>query len=159
MRKVFYIGLALTSVGAFLYYKRQVNLLKKVSFGLGKVKILEKSPESWKSEITLLVKNNSEIDFTLRGWNFDILMNNMQVSKITDTNQKISVKANGGITPISFIVEFSPKQFGLLDIVSQLLETRKDTGITIEGNLSISSGFIIANKMPINYSFKLKDFM
>jgi hypothetical protein len=158
MRKVFFIGLALTGVGAYLYYKRQVNLLKKMSFSVKNVKILEKSPELWKSEITLLVKNDSEISFTLTRWNFDILINNEQVTKISDNNQKILVQANGGVTPLTFIVDFSPKKFGLLDIVAQFLETRENTKITIDGNVSIYSGLLMTNKSPVNFTFQLKDF-
>ena len=158
MRKFFFIGLALTGVGAYLHYKRQVNLLKKMSISVGNIKILEKSPELWKSQITLLVKNNSEISFTLTGWNFDILINNEQVSKISDTNQKLSVKPNGGTTPVTFIVDFNPKVFGLLDIVAQFLETRKNTKITIDGNVSIYSGLLMTTKSPVNFTFQLKDF-
>lgn len=159
MRKVFFLGLALTGFGAYLYYKRQVNLLKNMSFSIQDVKILEKSPEKWKAQITLLVRNDSDIPFTLTGWNFDLLINNEQVSKITDNKKDISVGANGGVTPLTFVADFSPKQFGLLDIVAQLIDTGKNTNITLDGNVSVYSGLLMSNKSPVNITWKLQDFM
>jgi LEA14-like dessication related protein len=159
MRKIFFLGLALTGFGAYFYYNRQVNLLKNMKYSIQDVKILDRSQKLWRAEITLNVKNNSDIPFTLTGWNFDLSINNEQVSKILDTKQKISVGANGGVTPLKFIVEFSPENYGLLDIVASLINTGKKTNITIDGNVSVYSGLLMSNKSPVNITWKLQDFM
>ena len=89
----------------------------------------------------------------------DVLVNNEQVSKISDNKQKVSVGANGGVTPLSFIVEFNPKNYGLLDILATLLDTGKGTQITIQGNVSVYSGLLITTKSPVDFTYTLEDFI
>ncbi len=159
MRKIFFVGLAMTGIGAYLYYRRQVDLLYAMSYSIAGVEMLERNPDLWKAKITMNVKNCSEIPFTLTGWNFDILVNNEQVSKITDNKQKVSVGANGGVTPLSFIVEFNPKNYGLLDILATLIDTGKGTQITIQGNVSVYSGLFITTKSPVDFTYTFEDFI
>ena len=159
MRKIFFVGLALSSVGAYLYYRRQVNLLYNVSYSIGGFKILERNANIFKVEITMLVKNCSELPLTITGYNLDVLVNNEQVTKIVDSGKSQTLQPNGGVSPITFVASFNPKEYGLLDIIASLIDTGKGTNITIQGNVSLYSGLLISNKHSVELNFKLEDFI
>ena len=158
MRKwIFLSGLALTGVGAYAYYKKQIGILSAMTTKLSSVKMQEQTPESWGAEVTLTITNNSEIPFTITGWNIDVLMNNEQVTKVVNNKEKFKISANGGTSPVKMLVSFNPKNLGLFDVVASLL--RKDkTRISFVGNIQAKSG-IFKTKVPIEQSYKLGDFI
>jgi len=159
MRKIFLLGLGLSGLGVYWYYKRQVDLLYKMKYSIADVKILEKTSDNMKVQIILNVVNNSEIDFTLTGWNFEMLINNELVSLISDNGKKVFVKANGGQTQLSFNASFSPKDYGLIDLLASVIDTGKGTLITLKGNVSVYSGFIVSTKSPVDITWRLEDFL
>lgn len=158
MRKLLFIGgLTLTAIGAVAYYKRQIAILNDITTKLSSIKMLEQNAESWKAEVILTITNNSEIPFTITGWNIDVLMNNEQVSKIVNNTEKFKISANGGTSPVRMIVSFNPQVLGLFDILASIL--RKDkTRISFIGTIRAKSG-LFKTKVPIEETYKLGDFI
>jgi len=158
MRKwIFLGGLALTGVGAYAYYKKQIGILNDMTTKLSSIKILDKSSTLWRAEVVMTITNGSEIPFVITGWNIDVSMNNMHVAKIVNNKETFKISANGGTTPVKFIVSFNPKSFGLLDIVASILQKDR-TRISFNGNIKAKSG-IYRIKLPIEQSYKLGDFI
>jgi len=157
--KAFIVGLGLLGIGTYVYYRQQVKLLMAMKYSLNNIVVLEKNKDKIVLQITLNVKNDSEIDFTLSGWQFNVLINGEEISRITDTNKNITINAYGGVSQIAFNVAFNPSKFGLLDLLASVISTGKSTLISINGNISIFSGFLSTKKSPINITKKLKDFI
>lgn len=158
MRKwIFLGGLALTSVGAYAYYKKQIGILQDMTTKLSSVKILERGSTLFKAEIVMTITNGSEIPFTITGWNIDVLMNNEHVARIVNNTEKFKISANGGTSPVKFIVSFNPQTLGLLDIIASILQKDK-TRISFTGYVNAKSG-IFKTKVPIEESYKLGDFI
>jgi len=158
MRKwIFLGGLALTGVGAYAYYKKQIGILEDMTTKLSSIKILDKSSTLWRAEIVMTITNGSEIPFTITGWNIDVSINNEHVTRIVNNTEKFKISANGGTSPVRFIVSFNPQTLGLLDIVASILQKDK-TRISFNGYVKAKSG-IIRTKVPIEESYKLGDYI
>ena len=160
MRKIlFFTGLGALGLGAYLFYKRQLDILYDFKYSINDIKILERTADKITLQITISVRNESELDFYIKGYDLNVLINNEVVSNVKNSNMNLFLKGMGQSTTITFNADFSPKNYGLLDIVSELITTLGDTLITIRGTAKISKGIFQNWKQPIDETWKLNEFL
>ena len=89
MRKIlFFTGLGALGLGAYLFYKRQLDILYDFKYSINDIKILERTADKITLQITISVRNESELDFYIKGYDLNVLINNEVVSNVKNSNMK-----------------------------------------------------------------------
>ena len=158
MKKIlFALGLGGVVYGAYKYYMVQSDILYYSKISLANIQVLEKKADLFKLKITLNITNNSEYDFTLKQYDLVIFMNEKKITAIKNSNLNEKLAGDGQTSSISFNVSFNPAQFGLWDILGQLLKTLGKTLVSVKGDIKIQKG-ILAIDVPLDLTYKLNDF-
>jgi len=162
MRKLLFLfGIGSLGVGAYFYYRRQLELLKKIDYKVSDINIIEMSP--LKLGIKTILTNNSEFTFTIKGYDFDIFINGENVAKVQNAKLNQKIKGLGGQSQIDFVTQVSSGigigSGGLKGLLSGILENLGDTNIQFKGNISVKRGLIEFSNYPVDFSLKLADFL
>lgn len=149
------VATAITAIG--VYFKKQLSLLKDSCSLIAGGVIHEISFNKIYFTLILKIKNKSDITVIAKKINLNVYVNNLLVSKITQNeNQKIVSKTYSNF---NVNIDFNPKDLlkaGLKNIEAILTET--DTlAIRVEGTMSIESGALMVNSIPIQEKFTLKE--
>ena len=158
MRKaLIFIGVGGLAFGIYKFYMAQLEILKQLSIKIGDVQVLG----GGYSEVNLLIKtiitNNSEINFTLTGYDLDLYVNGKKVSKITNSGLNEKLEGFGSESAINFNATFSPQQFFETDILGSVINLFDKTDIKIVGKASVKKGVLGFANYPIDVEFQLAD--
>jgi len=157
MRKIlFALGVGGVVFGAYRYYMVQSDILYHSKIKLANIEILSKKADNFTLRITINITNNSEYAFTIKKYDLVIFMNENKVTTIGNSNLNTRLAGNGGVSEISFKVSFNPAQFGLWDVLGQLLKTFSNTLVSVKGDVQIQKG-ILTIDMPMDATYKLKE--
>jgi len=163
MRKLLFIfGLGSLVLGSYYYYRKQLKLLADISFKVVGVKIVEYSP--FKLQINTEITNNSEISFTISGYDIDVIVNGKEIGQVKNSSLNQKLEGFGGKSQINFFTTFNPQETGLLSgglssILSNVLDTLGDTTIKLKGRVSVKRGLFVYSNYPIDFTYKLEDFL
>jgi LEA14-like dessication related protein len=151
------IATGLTAIG--VYFKKQFALLKDSCTIIAGGVIHEISFNKIFFTLILKIRNKSDVTVIARKINLNVYVNNLLVSRITQNeNQKIISKAYSNF---NVNIDFNPKDLlkaGLKNIETILTET--DTlAIRVEGTMSIETGILMVNSIPIQEKFTLKELL
>ncbi len=137
------------------HFGSQYKLLKETCFSFDGYEPLALNKDHIKIEISLKVRNRSEIELDIRGYEFDISINNYKVSKVF-SKAPIKIKKQG-FTTLKLIVDVNPKSVGNLNFLSGLLLNYQESVVKIKGSLTVKTGGILAKHIPITAESKLRD--
>lgn len=165
-KRLFYFGLGSVLVGGYFYYKRQLDLLYKIGYKVKKIRLVEVAP--LKLLVTTELTNNSEVSFTIQSYAIKVFINGKEVgiAQNKDINKKLN--AFGGKTTIQFYTTFNPNEVGLGSasqgaglgsLLSGVLDTFGETDIAFKGKISVKRGFFEFANYPVDFSYKLKEFL
>lgn len=158
MRKIlFLLGVGGVVYGAYRYYMVQSDILSQSKIKLVNIEILSKKADNFTLRITISITNNSEYAFTIKKYDLVIFMNEQKVTTIKNSNLDEKLAGNGATSFISFNVAFNPSQFGLWDILGQLLQTFGKTLVSVKGDVQIKKG-ILTIDMPMDATYSLNEF-
>ena len=153
------IGVGGFAFGVYSFYKRQIDILKDLSFNVASVKIVDSSFQETKLLITLNVVNRSEINFTITGYKLSVLVNEQPVSVVNNKRLNEKVKGLGQLSKINFYATFSPEQVLGSDFLTAILNSLGNTDIRIKGDVATKKWGLPLPKYPLDLSLKLKDFI
>jgi len=159
MRSILLLGgLGLVGYGAYTYYKTEVALLEESEISLSGIKVLDKSPSNVTLRITVDIKNNSEIDFTIRKYDLMFIINNSMIGKIRNSNVDTLVKGLGGTSQVTFDFSFNPKEVGIANVLYSLLTRRGTSTFTARGTISVKKGLISVDA-PLDVTYSLRELL
>ena len=110
-------------------------------------------------QIDVEVINDSAITATLSSYYFDILLNGKKVAVVQNASLNQFLQKNGGTSYFPMKVTINPKEFADVNLVSGLLESVKNSTIEQRGYFGFKKGLLRFNKIPFNYTYKVKDFL
>ncbi len=152
-----FLGVSGLAYGIYKFYMAQVEILKKLSIKIADVQVLG----GGYSEVNLLIKtiitNNSEINFTLTGYDLDLYVNGKKVSKITNSGLNEKLEGFGNESQIDFNATFSPQQFFETDLLGSVINLFDKTDIRIVGKANVKKGILGFTNYPIDVEFQLAD--
>tara|TARA_R110000787_G_scaffold380_1_gene1419 strand:+ start:1449 stop:1940 length:492 start_codon:yes stop_codon:yes gene_type:complete len=163
MRKLLFLfGIGSLGIGAYFYYKRQLKLLEEIEYKVSGIDILEVAPLKLLIDTTLT--NKSEFTFTIKGYSFDIYINGKKVADVKNAQLNQKIKGFGGKSNIKFVTEVNSKEIGigqggLKGLVSGILDNIGQTDLRFKGKISVKRGLIEFSNYPVDFSFKLQDFL
>lgn len=160
MKKVFIaIGAIGLGYGIYQYYMTQGAILYNYNYRIIGVTIKKASLKEVELQIDVEVINDSAISATLSSYYFDIYLNGQQVAVVQNATLDQFLQKNGGTSYFPMKVTIDPAKFLSGDIVSGLLESVKNSTIEQRGYFGFKKGLLRFNKIPFNYTYKVKDFL
>jgi LEA14-like dessication related protein len=160
MRKVFIaIGAVGLGYGIYQYYLTQGAILYNYKYRIIGVTIKKVTLNEVELQIDVEVINDSAITATLSSYYFDILLNGKKVAVVQNASLNQFLQKNGGTSYFPMKVTINPKEFADVNLVSGLLESVKNSTIEQRGYFGFKKGLLRFNKIPFNYTYKVKDFL
>jgi len=160
MRKVFIaIGAVGLGYGIYQYYLTQGAILYNYKYRIIGVTIKKVTLNEVELQIDVEVINDSAITATLSSYYFDILLNGKKVAVVQNASLNQFLQKNGGTSYFPMKVTINPKEFADVNVLSGLLESVKNSTIEQRGYFGFKKGLLRFNKIPFNYTYKVKDFL
>ena len=160
MKKVFIaIGAIGLGYGIYQYYMTQGAILYNYKYRIIGVTIKKASLKEVELQIDVEVINDSEISATLSSYYFDIYLNGQQVAVVQNATLDQFLQKNGGTSYFPMKVTIDPAKFLTGNVVGGLLESVKNSTIEQRGYFGFKKGLLRFNKIPFNYTYKVKDFL
>ena len=160
MRKVFIaIGAVGLGYGIYQYYLTQGAILYNYKYRIIGVSIKKVTLKEVELQIDVEVINDSAITATLSSYYFDILLNGKKVAVVQNASLNQFLQKNGGTSYFPMKVTINPKEFADVNLLSGLLESVKNSTIEQRGYFGFKKGLLRFNKIPFNYTYKVKDFL
>ena len=160
MKKVFIaIGAIGLGYGIYQYYMTQGAILYNYKYKIIGVTIKKASLKEVELQIDVEVINDSAISATLSSYYFDIYLNGEQVAVVQNATLDQFLQKNGGTSYFPMKVTIDPAKFLTGNVVSGLLESVKNSTIEQRGYFGFKKGLLRFNKIPFNYTYKVKDFL
>jgi LEA14-like dessication related protein len=160
MRKVFIaIGAVGLGYGIYQYYLTQGAILYNYKYRIIGVSIKKVTLKEVDLQIDVEVINESAITATLSSYYFDILLNGKKVAVVQNASLNQFLQKNGGTSYFPMKVTINPKEFADVNLLSGLLESVKNSTIEQRGYFGFKKGLLRFNKIPFNYTYKVKDFL
>ena len=160
MKKVFIaIGAIGLGYGIYQYYMTQGAILYNYKYRIIGVTIKKASLKEVELQIDVEVINDSAISATLSSYYFDIYLNGEQVAVVQNATLDQFLQKNGGTSYFPMKVTIDPAKFLTGNVVGGLLESVKNSTIEQRGYFGFKKGLLRFNKIPFNYTYKVKDFL
>lgn len=155
------IIIVLLAVGGY-FAKKQLDKAMKYcyKYDISKSKINKVSAKEINIDFAIDFKNNSDIEAQINGYTFDVVINDLKVSKLS-SKAKISIK------PASFTTIIVPIKLDLSGlngislgpIIKYMVTDRSKVMITVKGVVSGGALGINIDDMPIEISMSLAEIM
>ena len=160
MRRLFILlGVGGIAFGLYSFYLKQLEVLEKLTYRLKGVALKDYSLDSVSLEIKLEVVNNSDISITISNYYFEILVNGIFVGVIENAEVNQELKGLGGVSTFSPILRVKNSALFGQGLLTGLKENFKNSTLTIKGVYGIKKGFINLKELPMDETYKMKDFM
>lgn len=160
MKKAFIaIGAIGLGYGIYQYYVTQGAILYNYKYRILGVTIKKASVKEVELQIDIEVINDSAITATLTSYYFDIYLNGQKVAVVQNASLNQFLQKDGGTSYFPMIVKIDPKQFLTGNVISGLLESVKNSTIEQRGYFGFKKGILKFNKIPFNYTYKVKEFI
>jgi len=160
MKKVFIaIGAIGLGYGIYQYYLTQGAILYNYQYKILGVIIKKATPKEVELQVDVEVINDSAISATLTNYYFDIFLNGEKVAVVQNASLNQFLRANGGKSYFPMKVTIDPAKFLTGNVVGGLIATIKNSTIEQRGYFGFKKGLLRFNKIPFNYTYKVKDFI
>jgi LEA14-like dessication related protein len=160
MKKVFIaIGAIGLGYGIYQYYLTQGTILYNYQYKVVGVIVKKVTPTEVEIQIDVEVINDSAISATLTNYYFDIYLNGDKVAVVQNASVNQFLRANGGKSYFPLKVIIQPNKFLTANIAGGLLASVKESTIEQRGYFGFKKGILKFNKIPFNYTYKVKDFI
>jgi LEA14-like dessication related protein len=160
MKKVFIaIGAIGLGYGIYQYYLTQGAILYNYQYKVVGIIVKKVTPTEVEIQIDVEVINDSAISATLTNYYFDIYLNGDKVAVIQNASVNQFLRANGGKSYFPLKVIIQPNKFLTGNIAGGLLASVKESTIEQRGYFGFKKGILKFNKIPFNYTYKVKDFI
>jgi hypothetical protein len=157
------IGLAAFVGGVLWYIFRGVNKLMEIDFEVRNVKFPKLKWTSGQITCDILLKNPSNLSFTVRGYNIRVSMFGRSIANLISTDVETVIPPRGNVlVPVQ--VDFDPRQLGtqalmgLLDFLLGKVEIDKNN-IAVNYKGSLNGNFLGLENItiPIDYTYQITE--
>lgn len=158
--KAMFISTAATMAAyGVLYAVRQGSLLKNTAVDVLSIKKVSLGIKQSNIDITLRIKNNSDLGFKITSQNYTLFIGDKPVgTAYSSDNLEIPPHASGDT--LIHVVIYGPDVLSATgQAVYAALGNVSNVEITIKGKLSGSTGKLLISNVPINLRFKLSQLL
>jgi LEA14-like dessication related protein len=160
MRKVFIlVGLGGLAYGIYNYYMKQLEILQNWDYRVIGGRIININLLKVTIQVDVEVTNDSAITITITDYYFDVFLNGVKVGVVKNASLNQRLEANGGKSFLPMIIELQTAEFLKSNVLLGLLESVKESTLTQKGYFGLKKGFVKYRNIPMEVSYKLKEFM
>lgn len=160
MRKVFIlVGLGGLAYGIYNYYMKQLEILQNWDYRVIGGRIININLLKVTIQVDVEVTNDSAITITITDYYFDVFLNGVKVGVVKNASLNQRLEANGGKSFLPMIIELQTAEFLKGNVLLGLLESVKESTLTQKGYFGLKKGFVKYRNIPMEVSYKLKEFM
>lgn len=146
----------------FWHFSSQYKLLQGTCFSFAGYKPLALNKDHIKIEISLKLKNQSDLDLHIRGYQFDISINNHPVTTVfskqsVTVNRRDPVTGSPSFTILPVVIDVNPQTLGNLNFLSGILLNYQEALVKIKGSVSVKTSGILLSHLPINTEKRLRN--
>jgi LEA14-like dessication related protein len=161
MKRVLVIAGVLAGIGALAWYlHNQANLLMQYCFNFTGYKMINLSRDRITIQLSLQIKNKSDLEITLTGYNFEVFLNGAYATTIS--NSKVQKIGANSFSTVNLTIDVEPqknKSLANWDFLSRLLLDVNNIKVRIKGAISASALGISAKDVGVNLEMKLKEML
>ena len=140
-------GLGLVAYGLYSYFKKQTTLLKDFNWKILTFNLDTITLQLVKGNVIIRFSSTSDLEFLIQEFILKVYINGQESGYVNDVAQSL-IPANGySDIPISFTINPQYLITDVSDILAYTLK-QKDAIITLNGYVSVKSGFVSAT-VPI----------
>ena len=160
MKRLFILlGVGGIAFGLYSYYIKQLEILTKLTYKLRGVSLENANLDSVSISLKLEVKNNSDISITIANYYFDVFLNDIFVGVIQNAKANQNLKGLGGLSMFNPKLRIKNRALFGSGLISGLTSNFKNSTLTLKGIYGLKKGLIKIKDLPIDETFKMKDFM
>lgn len=160
MRKIFVaVGLLGIGYGVYQYFITQAKILEKWQYRILGGRLISASPTRIEIQVDLEVTNDSSIGLTITDYFFDVFLNGEKVGEVRNASVNQILNANGGKSFFPLNIVINTAQFIRGDVLLGLIDSIKESKLNLKGHFGIKKGLLKFRNIPIDETFKLKEFM
>jgi LEA14-like dessication related protein len=149
------------ATGIYLFYKRQIELALQYCYKISNVKIINFAKDNITLELFVKIQNKSDFMVEIKGYDFDVSLNNKDIAKITSDKSEM-LKAQS-ISELSFMVTCNPAQIYDPDYVSTLivyaLTDKSKIVLSVNGIIHAKMNFVNIKKLKFDYTTNVKELL
>lgn len=155
------LGIGLIGFGLTWQIMQQIKLAKSYCYKIKGLIFKTTTAENITVEVTIAIKNKSDIALDVLGYNFDFYLNDRLVGVI-ESDQTQSVVANG-VSEVKATISFNPtKLFDknyALTLLSYLLTSKERIVTRTVGYVRAKHSFMFPIKVPLDIKMNLKEIL
>lgn len=138
--------------GIGIYVWQQIKLAMNYCYKLSGFKINKLKINEFDFDLGVKIRNKSNLEAIINGYDFDIFINDKKVSHIQSA-QKAFIKAKD-VSKLWVNINFNPKEIFkdlsyVADLISYFLTAKEKIIIRVEGNISAQHSFIKIERFKI----------
>lgn len=154
-------GLTLVVGGLAWHFYNQAKRIMDYCFTFDGYKILSLGAKNIKLQLNLAVKNNSDVDLNINGYDLNISLNNKSVGKVSSDKKQL-LQANSK-SVLELVVSFNPvdtiKNAINFDFLKGVVLDPSKVLVNVKGTVNIGQGVIKVNNIPVDFNLTLKDML
>ena len=160
MRRLFILlGVGGVAFGLYSFYLKQLEILEKLTYRLKGISLKDYSLDSVSIELSIEVINNSDISIKVTNYYFDVFINGIFVGVIENASVNQELKGLGGVSTFSPLLRVKNSAIFGKGLISGLTDNFKNSTLTLKGVYGIKKGLIKLKDLPIDETYKMKEFM
>ena len=160
MRKVFIIvGLGGLAVGLATYYMQQYEILNNYKYRIVGGKLIKAGLTEVEIQVDVEVTNDSNISLTITDYYFDLYLNGVKVGSVANASVNQYLNKNGGKSFFPMRIKIATTEFLKGDVVLGLIESVKESTLQQKGYFGVKKGLFKFKNIPVDFTYKLKEFM
>jgi hypothetical protein len=140
-------GLGLVAYGLYSYFQAQAKLLKDFQWKVIKFDLKNISLQLVKGSVTIRFSSTSDLEFIIEEFLLKVYINGQEAGYVNDISQSLIPAKGYSDIPFEFSVNPQYLIKDVSDIIAYTLK-QKDAIITLNGYVSVKSGFVKAT-VPI----------
>ena len=155
---------ALGLVGLAIHLNRQWVLITNYCYKITGVRFLTLKTNDVDIDITLKVRNQSDIDIVIKRYEFKIYIDTYYVCDVVNETGFLFAANNVSVIPVK--IKFNPQALSnrlkaaeIINLVAKVLTDKDNITIKIEGHLAAKHSFISLPNLPLNVSMTIKEIM
>lgn len=166
MKKVIITLSILAGIGGlgfalYAFYKRQITLAMSYCYKFSNISFINTSKDRFTIDLTLKIKNQSDIRLNLPNYMFEVYINNKFITTVASA-VPTDLLANA-VSLLTVRIDFNPsKVFNFSDVLSLIASALTDKSkfvIRLKGKISANISFIKIKDMPIDMQMTLADIL
>tara|TARA_R110000824_G_scaffold32247_13_gene104300 strand:- start:1729 stop:2211 length:483 start_codon:yes stop_codon:yes gene_type:complete len=160
MKRLFILlGIGGIAFGLYSFYIKQLEILGLLTYKLKKVSLENANIDSVSLNLELEVQNNSDISIEVSNYYFDVFVNDIFVGVIENAKVNQTLKGLGGVSVFNPTLRIKNAALFGKGLISGLTSNFKNSTLTLKGIYGLKKGLIKIKDLPIDETFKFKDFM